>query len=61
MHRADAARIASVSPQGKVAQIRQVVAKFDEPITAFGNAAAAAPGKLVCSGAPASATSGSGR
>lgn len=58
MHRADAARIASVSPQGKVAQVRQVVAKFDEPMIAFGNAAAAAPGKLVCSGA---ATAGSGR
>jgi uncharacterized protein YfaS (alpha-2-macroglobulin family) len=61
IHRADAARIASVSPQGKVAQVRQVVAKFDEPMIAFGNAAAAAPGKLACSGAPVSATSGSGR
>ncbi|SAK74550.1 Alpha-2-macroglobulin-like protein [Caballeronia glebae] len=61
LHRADAARIASVSPQGKVAQVRQVVAKFDEPMIAFGNAAAAAPGKIVCSGASASATAGSGR
>ncbi|SAK86975.1 alpha-2-macroglobulin family protein [Caballeronia ptereochthonis] len=61
IHRADAARIASVSPQGKVAQVRQVVAKFDEPMIAFGNAAAAAPGKLACSGAPATATAGSGR
>ncbi|SAK76678.1 Alpha-2-macroglobulin-like protein [Caballeronia hypogeia] len=61
IHRADAARIVSVSPQGKVAQVRQVVAKFDEPMIAFGNAAAPAPGKLACSGASASATSGSGR
>ncbi|SAK87037.1 Alpha-2-macroglobulin-like protein [Caballeronia temeraria] len=60
-HQADAARIASVSPQGKVAQVRQVVAKFDEPMIAFGDAAAAAPGKVVCSGAQASATAGSGR
>ncbi|KXU92645.1 alpha-2-macroglobulin [Caballeronia megalochromosomata] len=60
-HRADAARIASVSPQGKVAQVRQVVAKFDEPMIAFGSAAASAPGQLVCSGASASATAGSGR
>jgi uncharacterized protein YfaS (alpha-2-macroglobulin family) len=60
MHRADAARLASVSPQGKVAQVRQVVAKFDEPMIAFGNAAAA-PGKLACSGAPAASTAGSGR
>ncbi|WP_321797004.1 MG2 domain-containing protein [Caballeronia sp. J97] len=61
LHRADAARIASVSPQGKVAQVRQVVAKFDEPMIAFGNAAAAAPGKIACSGANAAATAGSGR
>ncbi|MDR5793227.1 MG2 domain-containing protein [Caballeronia sp. LZ008] len=61
LHRADAARIRSVSPQGKVAQVRQVVAKFDEPMIAFGNAAAAAPGKIACSGAGASATAGSGR
>ena len=60
-HRADAARIASVSPQGKVAQVRQVVAKFDEPMVAFGNTAAPAPGKLTCSGASASATAGSQR
>jgi len=61
LHRADAARIASVSPQGKVAQVRQVVAKFDEPMIAFGNAAAGAPGKLACSGASTAATAGSGR
>ncbi|QSN60213.1 Ig-like domain-containing alpha-2-macroglobulin family protein [Caballeronia sp. M1242] len=61
VHRADAARAASVSPQGKVTQARQVVVKFDEPMTAFGNPAAAAPGKIACSGAPASATAGSAR
>ena len=61
VHRADAARVASVSPQGKVTQVRQVVVKFDEPMTAFGSPGAAAPGKLTCSGASASATAGSGR
>ncbi|SAK70004.1 Alpha-2-macroglobulin-like protein [Caballeronia catudaia] len=61
LHRADAARIASVSPQGKVAQVRQVVAKFDEPMIAFGSASAAAPAKVACSGASASALAGSGR
>lgn len=61
MHRADAARIATVSPQGKVAQVRQVVAKFDEPMIAFGSASAAAPGKVACSGASAAALAGSGR
>ncbi|KAK47405.1 alpha-2-macroglobulin [Caballeronia jiangsuensis] len=60
-HRADAARIASVSPQGKVAQVRQVVAKFDEPMIAFGSAAAPAPGQVTCSGASASDTAGSQR
>jgi uncharacterized protein YfaS (alpha-2-macroglobulin family) len=60
-HRADAARAVSVSPQGKVAQVRQVVVKFDEAMTAFGSPAAAAPAKLACDGAPAAATAGSAR
>ncbi|MDR5811927.1 MG2 domain-containing protein [Caballeronia sp. LZ019] len=60
-HRADAARAVSVSPQGKVAQVRQVVVKFDEAMTAFGSPAAAPPGKLACDGAPAAATAGSAR
>ncbi|MEW6341489.1 MAG: MG2 domain-containing protein [Pseudomonadota bacterium] len=52
--RADAARITSVSPQGKVAQVRQVVVKFDEAMIAFGSAAAAAPAQVHCNDAAAS-------
>ncbi|WP_250451692.1 Ig-like domain-containing alpha-2-macroglobulin family protein [Caballeronia sp. ATUFL_M2_KS44] len=61
IHRADAARAVSVSPQGKVAQVRQVVVKFDEAMTPLGNPNAAAPAKLACDGAPAAATAGSAR
>ena len=46
MHRADAARAVSVSPQGKVAQVRQVVVKFDEAMIAFGSPGAQAPAKV---------------
>ncbi|WP_175772257.1 MG2 domain-containing protein [Paraburkholderia phenazinium] len=52
--RADAARITSVSPQGKVAQVRQVVVKFDEAMIAFGSAAAPAPAQVHCNDAAAS-------
>ncbi len=57
MHRADAARAVSVSPQGKVAQVRQVVVKFDEAMIAFGSPGAQAPAKVSCSSpAPAAGT-----
>ncbi|SOE81482.1 hypothetical protein SAMN05446927_4767 [Caballeronia arationis] len=56
MHRADAARAVSVSPQGKVAQVRQVVIKFDEAMIAFGGPGAAAPAKVACSGASVGGT-----
>ncbi len=46
MHRADATRVTTVSPQGKVAQMRQVVVRFDEAMTDFGDPNAAAPGKV---------------
>src|SRR5471030_3438272 len=49
-HRADAARTLSVSPQGKVTQVRQVVVKFDEAMIAFGDPAAKAPAQVHCSG-----------
>jgi alpha-2-macroglobulin len=49
-HRADAARTISVSPQGKVTQVRQVLIKFDEPMIAFGGPAAKAPAQVHCSG-----------
>ncbi|HEY1996039.1 alpha-2-macroglobulin family protein [Paraburkholderia sp.] len=52
--RADAARITSVSPQGKVAQVRQVVVKFDEAMIAFGAPAAPVPAQLHCDDATAS-------
>jgi uncharacterized protein YfaS (alpha-2-macroglobulin family) len=55
--RADAARITSVSPQGKVAQVRQVVVKFDEAMIAFGTATAPAPAQVHCS----DTTAGSGQ
>jgi hypothetical protein len=51
-HRADAARTLSVSPQGRVTQVRQVVVKFDEAMIAFGDPAAKAPAQVHCSGGP---------
>ncbi|WP_414694440.1 alpha-2-macroglobulin family protein [Paraburkholderia sp.] len=57
--RADAARTVSVSPQGTVAQVRQVVVKFDEAMVPFGSPGAAAPGRVQCS--EASAGVGQGR
>ncbi|HEY3597700.1 MAG TPA: Ig-like domain-containing protein, partial [Paraburkholderia sp.] len=56
--RADAARIIQVSPQGKVAQVRQVVVKFDEAMVAFGTASAPAPARVHCNDATASAGQG---
>jgi uncharacterized protein YfaS (alpha-2-macroglobulin family) len=59
---ADAARITQVSPQGRVAQVRQVVVKFDEAMIAFGTANAAAPARVRCdSAADPSASAGTGR
>ncbi len=56
---AQAFQITSLSPQGEVAQVRQVVAKFDESAVNFGDPKAAAPLSLSCS--DAQATQGSGR
>ncbi|MEM5287985.1 MG2 domain-containing protein [Paraburkholderia sabiae] len=53
--RADAARITQVSPQGKVAQVRQVVVKFDESMVAFGAPDLPAPARIKCNDASASA------
>ncbi|WP_259294972.1 alpha-2-macroglobulin [Paraburkholderia sp. DHOC27] len=55
---ADAARITSVSPQGKVAQVRQVVVKFDEAMIAFGSATAPPPAQVHCNDATASTGQG---
>ncbi len=49
----------SVSPQGEVARVRQVVAKFDAPAVAFGDPKAPPPLALSCS--DAQATRGTGR
>lgn len=56
--RANAARITSVSPQGKVTQVRQVVVKFDEAMIAFGTATAPAPAQVHCNDAAASGGQG---
>ncbi len=56
---AQALSITSLTPQGEVAQVRQVVAKFDGPAVNFGDPKAAAPLTLTCS--DAQATAGNGR
>ncbi|MEO8118532.1 MAG: MG2 domain-containing protein, partial [Rhodoferax sp.] len=56
---AQAIQIVSVSPQGEIARVRQVVAKFDESAVNFGDPKAPAPLSLSCS--DAQATQGSGR
>ncbi len=53
-----AAQVVSVSPQGEVVQIRQVVVKFDESVVSFGDPKAEAPATLRCSDAAASKGSG---
>ena len=55
---AQALQIVSLSPQGEVAQIRQVVAKFDVAAVNFGDPKAAAPLTVSCTDAQASKGSG---
>ena len=55
---AHAVEIASFSPQGEVATIRQLRVKFDAPVVTFGDRSAAAPVTLACS--DAQATKGNG-
>jgi alpha-2-macroglobulin len=50
---AQALQIVSVSPQGEVARVRQLVAKFDESAVTFGDPKAPAPFALSCSDAQA--------
>ena len=45
---ANAARIEHVWAQGEVAQVRQVVVRFDEAVVPLGHAQAAAPMRLAC-------------
>ncbi|MBK9988776.1 MAG: alpha-2-macroglobulin [Betaproteobacteria bacterium] len=56
---AQALSITSLTPQGEVAQVRQVVAKFDGSAVTFGDPKAPAPFSLSCS--DAQATAGNGR
>ncbi|MDO8457054.1 MAG: MG2 domain-containing protein [Burkholderiaceae bacterium] len=51
-------QVTSLSPQGEVAQVRQLVVKFDEAAVNFGDPKAAAPLTLSCSDAAASQGSG---
>ena len=53
-----AATISSVSPQGEVAQVRQVVVKFSEAVVPFGDLRLPDPMSLACQGA---VPTGSGR
>ncbi len=56
---AHAVQVTSLTPQGEVARVRQLVAKFDEPAAVFGDPKAAAPLAFTCS--DAQATRGTGR
>ncbi len=56
---AQALKIISVSPQGEVSRVRQIVAKFDEAAVNFGDPKAPAPLTLGCS--DSQATRGAGR
>ncbi len=55
---AQALQVVNMSPQGEVAQVRQVVVKFDQAATNFGDAKAAAPFTVSCSNAQASKGNG---
>ena len=59
MGTAHALQITSLSPQGEVARVRQVVVKFDAAAVNFGDPKAPAPLTLSCS--DAAATKGNGR
>ena len=46
-----AARVASVSPSGEVAEVRQVVVRFDAAVVPAGDPRRPAPVTLSCNGA----------
>ncbi|WP_444813113.1 alpha-2-macroglobulin family protein [Variovorax saccharolyticus] len=56
---AQALQITSLTPQGEVSRVRQVVARFDQPAVRFGDPKAAAPLAVAC--ADAEAGRGTGR
>ena len=53
---AGAATISAVSPQGEVAQVRQVVVSFSEAVVPLGDLRQPAPVTLGCQGATAGGT-----
>ncbi len=53
-----ALQITTLSPQGEVAQVRQLVARFDESAVTFGDPKATAPLSLTCSDADANRGTG---
>ena len=55
---AQALQVTSVSPQGEVARVRQVVVKFDSAATTFGDPKAPAPFAVNCTDAEASKGTG---
>ncbi len=55
---AQALQIVRMTPQGEVAQVRQVVVTFDDAVTAFGDASARAPVTVNCGEAPAAKGTG---
>ena len=55
---AQAFQLVSLTPQGEVARVRQVVAKFDDSAVNFGDPKAEAPLSLSCSDAQVSKGSG---
>ncbi|MEY4294849.1 MAG: hypothetical protein RLY82_537, partial [Pseudomonadota bacterium] len=55
---AQALQITSLSPQGEVSQVRQLVVKFDEAVVNFGDPKAAAPLTVNCNDSAASQGSG---
>ncbi len=57
-HSAWGLQISSLSPQGEVAQVRQLVAKFDEGAVNFGDPKAPSPLTISCSDAQASKGNG---
>ncbi len=47
---ASAAKVTSITPQGEVAQVRQVVVRFNEAVVALGDLRRPAPVSVTCSG-----------
>ncbi len=55
----DAAKVESFSPQGQIKDVRQVVARFSQPMVSFGDPRSEAPFDIAC--AASGANLGRGR